>query len=361
MIEFNGEKLRLFVLIKPDMKRRVLAATALSAILLQPAQAEEIDARAGGPVDSAAVSQGRLLPPDADASGQRTAIDLAQVDATSPGGSAVSPPQPGEDEHAFWARVYAADTREGYELYLRRFPKGLYADIARAALTIQTPPVATSPSSHPVPQDMGGRNPPLRSPSSGGMGPVTPPPDAPEVPALSRPGGTTSGQFPPSTGGDAAKTTEFPIPRRPAEPGSYETIRATEAHTEPNDAAAIVDGLKPGTRLNVTGSEGAWLVVYSKTRNRTVYVKRDDAMLISERDAAGQSGPGPESQWKDTERRIQEVISRQGLNGISVSFIGDTAFLRGSVRTDAERSTAELAARSFPEVLHIHNGIWVKP
>jgi hypothetical protein len=66
-------------------------------------------------------------------------------------GRAISPPQPGEDEHTFWGRVYAANTREAYELYLRQYPNGVYADIARAAMSIQTPPVAPTPTTQPAP------------------------------------------------------------------------------------------------------------------------------------------------------------------------------------------------------------------
>lgn len=98
--------------------------------------------------------------------------------SASPVGSSVAPPQPGEDEHALWQRVYAANTREGYQLYLQQYPRGQYADIAQAALGIQAPAVAGAPPSRPTPAEMGRpaqpSSPPAR-PVPGEMGRATPP------------------------------------------------------------------------------------------------------------------------------------------------------------------------------------------
>jgi osmotically-inducible protein OsmY len=44
-----------------------------------------------------------------------------------------------------------------------------------------------------------------------------------------------------------------------------------------------------------------------------------------------------------------------------VSFIGDTAYLIGDVKTEDERFRAEQAARTIPEVERIYNGVWVNP
>jgi hypothetical protein len=149
---------------------------------------------------------------------------------------------------------------------------------------------------------------------------------------------------------------ERPISRRPAEPGTYETIKPTAVRATPSDSAEIVDEINRGLRLNVSGSQGDWLIVHSRKRNRTVYVKRDDAMLIAEKSA---KGADRELKWKEIELQIQQAISQRGVTGVTVSFIGDTAYLRGSVQTEKERFSAELAARTIPEVTHIHNGIWV--
>jgi hypothetical protein len=153
-----------------------------------------------------------------------------------------------------------------------------------------------------------------------------------------------------------ASVKEARVVRRPAEPGLYETIKSTAARTSATDSAETLDRLNPGTRLNVTGSEGDWLVVFSRTRNRTVYVRRDDAMLIEAR-----IGSAPaiisEAKAKEVENQIQQAITQRGITGVSVSFLGDTAYLRGTVQSEDERFAAELAARSFPEVIHINNGI----
>lgn len=49
----------------------------------------------------------------------------------------------------------------------------------------------------------------------------------------------------------------------------------------------------------------------------------------------------------------------RGVTGVTVSFIGDTAYLKGTVKTEMERHRAELAAHSLPEVKHIFTVIWV--
>jgi hypothetical protein len=152
---------------------------------------------------------------------------------------------------------------------------------------------------------------------------------------------------------------QAPLPRRAAEPGTYETIKTTAARMSPSDSSDVMDQLKTGTRLSVTGSEGDWLVVRSKSRNRTVYVHRDDAMLLPPGGLRGASASDSDLKWKEIENQIQQAIARRGITGVSVSFIGDTAYLRGKVDTDDQRHSAEQAARSMPEVVHVHNGIWL--
>ncbi len=159
----------------------------------------------------------------------------------------------------------------------------------------------------------------------------------------------------------SALVKERPVPRRPAEPGTYETIRTAMARRDPSDSAEIIDQIKPRTRLTVVGSEGDWLVVHSITRNRTVYVNRDDAMFVSEKVSTAPSGKELEARWRELERQIQQQLSNQGITGVSVSFIRDTAYLKGTVQTEQQRFSAEQAAWSFPEVRYIYNGIWVKP
>ncbi|MBM3394042.1 MAG: hypothetical protein FJY37_05300 [Betaproteobacteria bacterium] len=51
--------------------------------------------------------------------------------------SSFLPPGQGEDELAYWRRVYATNTRASFEEYLRHFPKGRFIDVARAALELQ--------------------------------------------------------------------------------------------------------------------------------------------------------------------------------------------------------------------------------
>jgi len=154
---------------------------------------------------------------------------------------------------------------------------------------------------------------------------------------------------------------ETQIPRRPAEPGQYETIKTTAARTASSDSAEIVDQLNPGIRLNVTGSQGDWLVVYSKSRQKTVYVKRDDAMLVSVRSPGGESYQEAQVRWKKVEADITESFAKWGVSGATASFREDTAYLEGQVKTDYERFRAEMAAKSIPEVQQIINRIRLNP
>ncbi|MGH7848459.1 MAG: BON domain-containing protein [Candidatus Binatia bacterium] len=151
-----------------------------------------------------------------------------------------------------------------------------------------------------------------------------------------------------------------PAPIKPAQAGTYETVRPTVALEQPADSASVVDRIRTGTKLNVVGSEGDWLVVRSRSRNATVYIRRGDAMLMSDPATQPRSAERMEQRWKEIELQIREAILRRGVPNITVSFIGDTAFLKGNVGTPDESQKAELAAKTIPDVKYVHNGIWVR-
>ena len=153
---------------------------------------------------------------------------------------------------------------------------------------------------------------------------------------------------------------EPPLPIKPALNGTYETIRPTVALEQPTDSASVVDRIRTGTKLNVVGSEGDWLVVHSRTRNITVYIRRGDAMLMSDLATQPRSAERTEQRWKEIELQVREAILRRGVPNITVSFIGDTAYLKGNVTTPDESQKAELAAKTIPDVKYVHNGIWVR-
>jgi hypothetical protein len=146
--------------------------------------------------------------------------------------------------------------------------------------------------------------------------------------------------------------------RPPAPPGRYETVMLATARSQPSDSAPIVDRIGRGTYLDVTGSEGDWLVVYSKRRNITVFVKRDEAMFTKDKSSAV-TGVA-QSDWPHVEETIRQAFARNHVTGVQVTFIGDTAYLKGTVKTDNERERAELFARSVLEVKHVFNGIRVE-
>lgn len=72
--------------------------------------------------------------------------------------------------------------------------------------------------------------------------------------------------------------------RRPAEPGIYETTRATSVFEEPSRSSRTLATIKQGTRVTVVGSEGEWLEVRSKHGNPPGFIRREDAMFVKGRD-----------------------------------------------------------------------------
>jgi hypothetical protein len=156
------------------------------------------------------------------------------------------------------------------------------------------------------------------------------------------------------------KRTRPPRPRQrpPAPPGRYETITTATARARPDDTSPIEAEIRRGTILNVTGSYRDWLIVYSKRKNITVYVKRDEAMLSNRKPLP--STDVPESEWPRVEQAIRQAFVRNNVAGVQATFIGDTAYLKGTVKTDREREKAEIFARSVLEVKHVFNGIRVE-
>ena len=146
--------------------------------------------------------------------------------------------------------------------------------------------------------------------------------------------------------------------RPPAPPGRYETTMTATARASANDRGQVIDRIRRGTILNVTGSEGDWLIVYSKRKNITVYVNRDEAMLQTRPTPV--STDVPEDRWPEVEQAIRQAFLRNNIVGIQATFIGNTAYLKGKVRTDRERERAEIFARSVLEVKHVFNGIRVE-
>jgi len=69
--------------------------------------------------------------------------------------------------------------------------------------------------------------------------------------------------------------------RRAAEPGIYETVRATSVYEEPSGSSRVLSQIVKGTRVNVVRSVGDWLEVVSKQGNPPGFIRRDDALYVS--------------------------------------------------------------------------------
>jgi hypothetical protein len=59
------------------------------------------------------------------------------------------------------------------------------------------------------------------------------------------------------------------------------------------------------------------------------------------------------------ELQIHEAIRRRAIAGVTVSFVGDTAHLKGRVDTESQKSAAEKAARTIPGVKKVRSSIEV--
>jgi Bacterial SH3 domain len=72
-----------------------------------------------------------------------------------------------------------------------------------------------------------------------------------------------------------------PPPRRSAEPGLYEVIRATSVREEPSTTARRVTEINKGTKITVVRAVGNWLEVRSKQGRPPGYVRLDDAIPVT--------------------------------------------------------------------------------
>ena len=71
------------------------------------------------------------------------------------------------------------------------------------------------------------------------------------------------------------------LARRAAEPGVYETVRATTVHEEPSGSARVLTQIARATRVTVVRAVGEWLEVRSKHGNPPGFIRAGDAMFVS--------------------------------------------------------------------------------
>jgi general secretion pathway protein A len=68
---------------------------------------------------------------------------------------------------------------------------------------------------------------------------------------------------------------------------------------------------------------------------------------------------GDDSRRKTMELEIAKAIQNRAIDGVQVSVVGGAAFLDGRVETERQKSAAEQATRSVPDVQAVHNRIEV--
>ena len=109
--------------------------------------------------------------------------------------------------------------------------------------------------------------------------PKTPPKSNAETYARKAPS-PPAAQSPPASAPVARPPAPAIASRRPADPGTYQTIRATTVFAEPSASSRIVASVGSGIQVNVVGSNGDWLEVRSKHGKPPGFIRRDDAVLI---------------------------------------------------------------------------------
>ena len=69
--------------------------------------------------------------------------------------------------------------------------------------------------------------------------------------------------------------------RRVAEPGLYETMRATSVYQKPANSSRVMSQISKGTQITVIRSAGDWLEIRSKHGNPSGFIRADDATFLS--------------------------------------------------------------------------------
>ena len=69
--------------------------------------------------------------------------------------------------------------------------------------------------------------------------------------------------------------------RRVADPGVYETMRATSVYAEPVSSSRVMSQIAKGTQITVIRSAGDWLEIRSKHGNPSGFIRADDATFLS--------------------------------------------------------------------------------
>jgi TolA-binding protein len=69
--------------------------------------------------------------------------------------------------------------------------------------------------------------------------------------------------------------------RRVAEPGLYETMRATSVYQKPASSSRVMSQISKGTQITVIRSAGDWLEIRSKHGNPSGFIRADDATFLS--------------------------------------------------------------------------------
>jgi general secretion pathway protein A len=125
----------------------------------------------------------------------------------------------------------------------------------------------------------------------------------------------------------------------------------TGRNTDSNEKAAPLVETKRPDRAASLPSDGELRARAEKTA--------DGNAKSAGRQAPSRASNDAESRRKKIERQIAKAIQNRAIEGVQVSVIDGTAFLNGRVATERQKSAAEQATRSVPDVKDIRNRIVV--
>ncbi|TMA07764.1 MAG: BON domain-containing protein [Deltaproteobacteria bacterium] len=154
--------------------------------------------------------------------------------------------------------------------------------------------------------------------------------------------------------------------KRPPLSVSYAPRPALSPHPEnPTNATKVIQASMPQHSASLSENEKRDILPARGTtkpdeaREPELTGKKRPIESAAKPRARPQASEDSELRRQKIELQIRQAIVLRAITGVTVSFVGDTAYLRGQVESENQRSAAEKAARSVPGIKEIRNSIEV--
>ena len=131
------------------------------------------------------------------------------------------------------------------------------------------------------------------------------------------------------------------------------------------DTAEVVEAAIPESKPSLPENQNQEIVPGTEARKsskaQNPKLNKKNQVVESARKPAKPTQDAEDSELKrqKIELQIHEAIRRRAIAGVTVSFVGDTAHLKGRVDTESQKSAAEKAARAIAGVKEVRSSIEV--